>query len=727
MKKEIQQYIAFYLTGRVPADSDLQQLDGHCRPALLARYGDLSTLRYDLPLILNREGEPERALLSLIRLVDDAVGVLEEDPDRDRIARHGYRLERRLRQELARGNSPGEDFAALWNKAAAGLAGEDESVLDSAGRLWTGFGAAGELVDADSALPSRVIRHCWNAVQTRKARVFRQKTERLLLKLRGILTAEMVGSAAGRKPERLRSGFGSLFADKFDFEEMSRILTGAKPDAELSDERRKRISGVIKVLGDQRFYSLGTGGPEPYTFAFDRCSDALRAYRERHAEALELARALAIAKLEVDGEYRESVHNVLFEDFGANGLDADQLAELPDYLVCTDGQALSSAETAQMIELLAAGLPVKILVRTDDVLEPSVVAEGHVALGLRARQLVDTAIGLTDVFVFQSGASQVFRMRDSLLRGLTYDGPALFSVFSGAGEHTGDLPAYLVAAAAVESRAFPALVYDPSRGADWATRLTVEDNPLPMDDWPVHTFAYEDGEMQSRSEELPFTLADFMAMDDRFFPYYAIFPENGLKDALIPVPEALESKPGKIGKAPCIALINEEGGYRRAILTDRILREVRRCHTMWHSLQELGGIHNSHAERLLAQERGSGPAEDTAPPQPAVTTEKPPATESAATAEVTVSEPVAAERNGDDPYIETIRCTSCNECTRINSKMFSYNENQQAYIADPDAGTFRQLVEAAESCQVAIIHPGKPRNPQEPGLEDLIRRAAEFT
>ena len=71
-------------------------------------------------------------------------------------------------------------------------------------------------------------------------------------------------------------------------------------------------------------------------------------------------------------------------------------------------------------------------------------------------------------------------------------------------------------------------------------------------------------------------------------------------------------------------------------------------------------------------------------------------------------------------------CTTCNECTQINSRMFAYNENKQAYIADPEAGTFRQLVEAAEGCQVSIIHPGNPHNPKEPGLEDLMRRAAEF-
>jgi hypothetical protein len=58
--------------------------------------------------------------------------------------------------------------------------------------------------------------------------------------------------------------------------------------------------------------------------------------------------------------------------------------------------------------------------------------------------------------------------------------------------------------------------------------------------------------------------------------------------------------------------------------------------------------------------------------------------------------------------------------------MFAYNENKQAYIKDITAGTFRQLVEAAEACQVAIIHPGKPLNPAEPGLAELIERAAPY-
>jgi hypothetical protein len=58
--------------------------------------------------------------------------------------------------------------------------------------------------------------------------------------------------------------------------------------------------------------------------------------------------------------------------------------------------------------------------------------------------------------------------------------------------------------------------------------------------------------------------------------------------------------------------------------------------------------------------------------------------------------------------------------------MFAYDQNKQAYIADLKAGTYRQLVEAAESCQLSIIHPGKPWDPGEAGLEELIVRAQPF-
>jgi hypothetical protein len=52
--------------------------------------------------------------------------------------------------------------------------------------------------------------------------------------------------------------------------------------------------------------------------------------------------------------------------------------------------------------------------------------------------------------------------------------------------------------------------------------------------------------------------------------------------------------------------------------------------------------------------------------------------------------------------------------------------NRQAFLKDPQAATYKEFVEAAENCQVAIIHPDKPRDPSELGLADLIARAEQF-
>jgi pyruvate-ferredoxin/flavodoxin oxidoreductase len=79
-----------------------------------------------------------------------------------------------------------------------------------------------------------------------------------------------------------------------------------------------------------------------------------------------------------------------------------------------------------------------------------------------------------------------------------------------------------------------------------------------------------------------------------------------------------------------------------------------------------------------------------------------------------------------EPYIDTELCTSCDDCLKVNNKLFVYNADNQAYIADPSAGTFKQLVMAAEACPAEIIHPGTPLNAKEKNLDKLIKRAERF-
>ena len=54
------------------------------------------------------------------------------------------------------------------------------------------------------------------------------------------------------------------------------------------------------------------------------------------------------------------------------------------------------------------------------------------------------------------------------------------------------------------------------------------------------------------------------------------------------------------------------------------------------------------------------------------------------------------------------------------------HEVKQALLGDLATASYAQLVEAAELCPARCIHPGKPWNPDEPGLQSLIERAAPF-
>jgi hypothetical protein len=180
-------------------------------------------------------------------------------------------------------------------------------------------------------------------------------------------------------------------------------------------------------------------------------------------------------------------------------------------------------------------------------------------------------------------------------------------------------------------------------------------------------------------------------------------------------------------------MIDADDRLHTVVVDQRLLRKTRGCREMWHSLQELGGVHNSHAERLLERERAAWEAAHEA----AAVAAAPVAAAGAAASDApatpapgstpgeTPAAPEAAPSR-DDAYIETPRCSTCNECTQINPKMFAYDANKQAFIADHKAGTYAQLVEAAESCQVSVIHPGKPRDPDEPGLAELLERAEPF-
>jgi ferredoxin len=724
MQAKHQDQLIFHLTGRT-AGAGLAPIAGmDLRPALLAPYRDLHALRHDFPLVLLERREGAEFAQTLSSLVDAVLkDVAPRGIEGERLRRHALQLEHEIRRAVSEGATG--TLGELWEAAAARLGAREGETLE---KVLTHAGGAlrsdGEVVGCNHDLPARLITHAWQAAHRAKARRFHAELSRLVLKLSDVLRAAHSHSQAGRQPQSLRAAFGAPHREQFDFDALSRIVGKGVPREELPPARHARLVRTLGVLESQRFFAPADQAEragEAYGFVFGSCAAAAEAFRARLAELAELVKALEIGELEAQGRYIESEHDLFFAAFDEHALTADDLARFPDYLVCIPPDRNDAPENANLMEMLSSGLPVKVLVQTSNLLEDASIGTGRFAFGVRSARLATTAMGLGGMFVLQSPSSDLFALRGRIHRGLSCAGPALFSVFAGAAHPAGRLPPYLTAAAAMQSRAFPVFTYDAAAGSNWATRFSFEHNPQPEDDWSVQTLEYADTALQRTNERCAFTFADFVLCDARYASHFALVPRERWTAAMLPVADwlALDDRDAA-QRVPYLLAVDAEDALQRVVVDARLMQATRRCLLLWRRLQEHAGVHDSHAERLLAREKAAWVAA-----RPAAAAAEP-VVPVVAAAEAAPAAAAAPAHSRDEAWIETERCPSCNECQLINDRMFTYNDRKQAYIKDITAGTYRQLVEAAESCQVAIIHPGKPRDPNEPGLEELLARAEPF-
>ncbi len=728
MDSHLRSQVVFHLTGRRSGVGALEGGVSGLRPALLAAYRDLDSLRHDFPVVFCGGDE---YVQSLSGIVDGLLRkVAPEGVPGEAMRRRVLKLEKEVRRQVAAGARG--TLGELWDRAADTLGAQaDEDFIRDVRRARESLCLDGEVVGCDAALPAQFMRHAWSVVQREKARIARERIDGLVIRLGDILRADYMRSERALQQPALEASFGVAHHGLFDFGAMSRLLQRVGPPGGLGERRRARVEQARAVLTAQRFFPPAAGaGPAAqdgvHTFSFDDPAAALAAFRARLPELVELLKALQVAELEVEGSYLEELHDPIFAALDEEGVTAQDLQFFPDYLVCLGRR--EDGEPARLAEALSSGVPLKVVVQVEDLLEESAPGRGHFAFGLRGGQLASAAMSFDDVFVLQSVASNLLQLRSRLQAGLRHPGPALFSIFAGTTE--GTLPGYLVAAAAMQSRAFPAFSYDPGAGADLASRFSLENNPQPERDWPVEKFSYADQDLQSVTEDVAFTFVDFAACDPRHAGHFAVVPRASWGDSMIPAPAWIEQPPQDAASGvPYVLAVDDGDLLCRLVVDERLIRSAIRCREGWHRLQELGGIRDSRAERLLARERQAWEEqhqrEAQAVPPPAAGPQAA-GQEASPTASAPVEEVPEPARNPDDAYIETIRCSTCNECTQVNPRMFAYNENKQAYIADLKAGTYAQLVEAAESCQLSIIHPGKPWNPAEASLEALMERAKPF-
>jgi ferredoxin len=245
---------------------------------------------------------------------------------------------------------------------------------------------------------------------------------------------------------------------------------------------------------------------------------------------------------------------------------------------------------------------------------------------------------------------------------------------------------------------------------------------------------------------------------------------------LVPVDQYLNLDEELVDRSvPFIWAIDDQGVLVRLVVSRALVFACRDRLNYWHTLQELAGIQNFYVEeaidRIIKEQRAAIEAEReqllkeheeqlesvrseaageamgqlvdvlmgadlsgmievgsqlaSMPAAAPVETEAQ-AGEAAAEPEPEAEEEAEEELSFDEPWLDTAMCTTCDDCMAINKMMFVYNDDKQAIIKDAKAGPYADLVAAAEICPAKCIHPGKPLDPNEPGLDDLIARAAPF-
>ena len=746
MSVEMQEMIHFHLTGKRGGSEtqDVTQRDSY--PALLAPYRQLAKLRYDFPLILLDDDSNEAFVDTLSGIMNRLLReIAPEGSEGARLRQHVLRLETRIRELVANGLEG--TLVELWIQAEKSLLAECkksgfESLQNSLATARFALGPDGQIVDCDDRLPPLLLQYAWEKVEAQRTRQSLEQINTLVVRLRNILKVDDLKNSRSRTPQSLKQTLGRRYKDAFDFELMSEILDDAAPNNKLPADRRRRVKSALSVLESQKFFARkGDDERTQFRFVFSSSSGALKAYNERLRDIANVIKAIEIAELECENAYRESAHTAYFDRFGVQALAPADLAMFPSYLICLRESECDTRDQAELMEIASSDLPMKVLLQVSDVLGEPSPADRLPHRGAFVQQTANTFVAPGNAYVLQSASSNLYLQKERIRKGLEFSGPAIFSIFVPDDQQETTIPAYLQAAAAMESRIFPAFSYDPAAGPGLADRFCIDTNPEVEAAWPCREFRYEDEDLQLITEDQAFTLVDFAATDPRYKNHFAPAPRESWNDDMLPVANYLDLADAEtFEKVPYVSVIDANNVLRRLVVDDSLIRIARRCLDRWHVLQEQGGINNSYASALLSKERSAWEEEkekqiqairaehaQSEQLQPAEVVATPPAiqgTEESTVLDVAVdeAEPVVS----DDAYIDTPSCTTCDECTNRNDRMFAYDENKQAYIKDLDAGTYKDLVEAAEVCQVAIIHPGKPRNPNEPGLEDLIKRAEPF-
>lgn len=509
----------------------------------------------------------------------------------------------------------------------------------------------------------------------------------------------------------------------------------------------------------------------------DPCATATEVFERDAADFARLFAALRIAVLEIDGNYNPAVHDSWFANFDWQAFSSEEVQRLTPVVALVSADYLAGDGLPSFSRLLGSRLPVHVLswVRAYD--NPG-AKPGENPFDFYRFELAYFGIGHRQVVVAQTSAARHEDVLSGFLCALDSNRASLHLINRGTQTKTRQplLDPWFVASAALESRAHPFVLVNPDAGDHAAERISFSGNPQAENDWPVEKLEYRGADGELTEMDLAFTFADYALLMPALHEHFRMVPRGFESADLVPVDRYLELDEKLVGRSvPYVWGIDDQGVLVRLVVSRALVFACRDRLNYWRTLQEMAGIHNFYVEeaieRVIKEQRAADEAERekllkaheeqlenvrseaadevmgqlvdvlmgadlsdvvgggrqlaSMPAKQATGIEVPAAPDEEA-AEAEPKAEAEEELSFDEPWLDTMMCTTCDDCMGINKMMFVYNDNKQAIIKDARAGTFADLVAAAEICPAKCIHPGKPLDPNEPGLEELIARAEPF-
>jgi len=604
-------------------------------------------------------------------------------------------------------------------------------------------------------------------------------------------------------------------------------------DVELGEESRTRLERLLRLIKQLKDLSWRyTSGPSgkgraplgitnatgcssvwastypynPYPFPWvnhlfqDAPSIAIGIFEGQMRKMADAFRAVREAELELADAYDPEVHESFFAAFDWQQFTDEEFLLCPPIFAVGGDGAMLDIGFQNLSRLLASGKPVRTIVLDTQVYSNTggqactagftgqvsdMAGYGAAQQGKEEirKELSLLAIAHRTSFVLQSSQASHSHLLSGVLRGLASRRPAVFNIYTPCPPEHGipDEGSACAARLALESRAFPFLVYDPDAGPSLAERLDLQGNPALEDAWPTYELSYRDDGGAVKTMELPMTIADWAASEARFAKHFSKVERSSRSETMVPFHEYLElSEEERSSKAPFVYTLDSEKHLDRLVASPEIVELAEERLGLWSDLREMAGVEVSprvladatadlrreYDERegalraeyeaklskqgaeqahlavnrivtgLLGEAATSGalpaspPRVESSDPRAVLDDAAPGAVMPAGAGGRLGEEEIFAEEEVTaftrDPYIDSVLCTTCNECTNLNSRMFAYNENKQAVFKDPRAGTFQELVRAAELCASRLIHPGDPLDPSERDLDEWLERAKPF-